>query len=448
MCALTSAALLSSAQTPAYHRDGPDDPPEPIEEETVGCAHTDARPIELADIFLKPEFWRAATADIPHLLCNSFGQGMLKNEFVYYPSKKHPATFLGQAVHESVIRLEEGSLRNLYVVLDYTEHHNEEEKMSRSFSEAERAISEKLQTEGTRQGHTFRNKRVIRIIEWRTPAARAQLRGDTRAPGAFVSVLLENPRAPDPGMEQRLSVNKEFFQSAASCAVSGKAGHKVLAIPMRKQLAGIGSCWSTTIARQLAYLGSEIEPQIVEAMVAGGEDKMLEEEEGKLGFRRLTYTIQTRDQASESSLHLLRSYNESAARHDAGKVKFSEKDDKIIFADNFIDMKTELLPSVPHGHQERYKLFRHIVMSGIDQNLPVGWTVIRWAPLNCRGGGKHRRMIIGYDLEKDLVHFSDSWGFPCEDRCMSFRAAFAMTVWMQVVVPHWMPSSAFPHANK
>jgi len=56
---------------------------------------------------------------------------------------------------------------------------------------------------------------------------------------------------------------------------------------------------------ELAYLGSEIEPQQVETMVGGKEGKMLDEEEGKLGYRRLVYNIHTRDQTSKSALQLL-----------------------------------------------------------------------------------------------------------------------------------------------
>jgi hypothetical protein len=441
---LLAGGPLSRGQT--YRSDGPDDPPE---SESAPAGHKDAKHAELSDIFLKPDFWRAGPAEIPAMLEHTFGQGLLKTEFVSYPvAHKTAATFLGQTVREGVIRLAGGRPKNLYVVLSYTEKHDALDEIKKSFSDAERGLREKLQSEGERHSFTFRNKRVIRIIEWKNSVVRVQLRGGEAAPGAFVSVLVENPAAPDLGMERRLSVKKDWLETNEAEAVSSGENYKLLAVPMRKQLAGIGSCWSTTIARQMSYMGSEIEPQMVETMTAGGEDKEMEAEDRGLGVRRLTYHIQSRNQASETCLHLLKTYNDAADRKGAEKIKYTDKDDKIVFADNFINMKNEFVPPVSRDHEAKYKLFRGIIISAVRHNMPVGWTVIRWAPKNCHGGSKHRRMIIGFDLEKDIVHLSDSWGFPFENRTMPFRAAFAMTVWMQILAPEWVPASNFPPENK
>ena len=57
-------------------------------------------------------------------------------------------------------------------------------------------------------------------------------------------------------------------------------------------------------------------------------------------------------------------------------------------------------------------------------------------------------MIVGYDLDNDLIYFSDPWGFACEKRTMCFRAAYAMTSWMELLGPSWIPQSSFPEEPK
>jgi hypothetical protein len=440
--------LSPAAQDRPRSPSDPDDPPDREVAQTAGT-HKNVKRIELSNIFFKPQFWQTAAAKLPAMLDNSFDQGMLKTEFVYYPSGKRQAvTFLGQTVHESVIRLDGGHPGNLYAVLAYTKQEGSLGEVKKSFSDAESELNKKLHSKGKRNSFTFSNKRVIKITEWNNPSMRVQLRSSEEAPGAFVSVCLENPSKPNLEMEQRLSVKKEYFNLAASKAVSNGKNYKVLAVPMRKQLADIGSCWSTTLARQLAYMGSETETQIVETMVDGdGESKTFDGESSKFGFHRLTYSIQSRNQASESCIQLLKLYNSAAEKNNSPQIKFTEENGNISFGDNFMNMKTALLPPVSNDQKERCKLFRDIIISSVKQNLPVGWVVVRWAPVNCRGGGKHRRMIIGYDLDKDLIHFSDSWGFHCEDRTMPFRAAFAMTVWMQTLAPNWIPNSDFPQPD-
>jgi coproporphyrinogen III oxidase len=74
-------------------------------------------------------------------------------------------------------------------------------------------------------------------------------------------------------------------------------------------------------------------------------------------------------------------------------------------------------------------------MASIDHSIPLSWTVTRWSSKDGHGGGRHRRMIVGYDAEREEVFFSDPWGFKMEKEIMPMRAAFAMTIWMQAIYP-------------
>ena len=110
-----------------------------------------------------------------------------------------------------------------------------------------------------------------------------------------------------------------------------------------------------------------------------------------------------------------------------------------------MQMDAALVKTIPPSDSKKYQEFRKVVLRCIRQGLPVSWTVSRGSHLdNNSGSGRHRRMIVGYDIKHDSIYFSDSWGFRTDQREMPFRAAFAMTLWMQVIYPNTLPANRLP----
>jgi hypothetical protein len=196
----------------------------------------------------------------------------------------------------------------------------------------------------------------------------------------------------------------------------------------------------------LAYLGSEIEPQMAAQMTAPKEGRELPLVGEKLGFRVKAFEFESEKNACHSAVHVLLAYNDLAASHHVPRIEYKETSTSILFYEAFTKMEPHVFKAIPldkQGH-EKYEEFRKVILSYIDRSIPLSWTVTRWSSKDGKGGGRHRRMIVGYDAKRELVYFSDPWGFQKEKEIMPMRAAFAMTIWMQAIYPASMHRAELP----
>jgi hypothetical protein len=196
----------------------------------------------------------------------------------------------------------------------------------------------------------------------------------------------------------------------------------------------------------LAYLGSEIEPQMAAQMTVPKEGKELPRAGEKLGFREKAYEFFNEKEACHNAVHLLLKYNEIAASHNVPRIEYKETPTTILFYEAFTKMEPHVFKAMPLDKRdhEKYEEFRKVIMTHIDHSIPLSWTVTRWSSKDGKDGGRHRRMIVGYDAEHELVFFSDPWGFKMEKEIMPMRAAFAMTIWMQAIYPASMHHAELP----
>lgn len=409
-------------------------------DEDASSSPTGAK-LDLADFLSAPQLWELSVGDYIEKSGRALAQGSFKDELVSgYLKKRDTITFLGARLAECVFRLEGGRLKNIYLLLDYSESDTDLDRIARTNTAVQALIAHAVGSPGTPMDFLFPDSRAIRIREWSGEAARIRLYCNAESSdGAYCSALIERPDAPDLGMVQRLGAKKAYFDSHRLPSTEN-----VLDIPMRHQLPGIGACWSATLTRQLDYLGSEIEPQMMAQMVQGDENKLLSESGVELGIYSKRYRLYSADSARANAVALLKNYNTKASASGADPIPYKDDGKKLVYGDNFINMDTSILKSIPVSDAGKYELFRKVVIAAVDHGIPVGWGVVRWEPLTPMKATGHRRMIIGYDLAKDRLVFSDPWGLKYERRTMAFQAGFEMTDMLEILCPDWISATEFP----
>jgi hypothetical protein len=393
---------------------------------------TPVNSLDFEKFITERDLWSLKPDELVERSREKLQQGMYKAELMYANRGDNAFEFAGVPIEECVIRLHEGKLKNFYVLLHYTKDRQEAKNIKADYSKAKAALSEICRESGRPHEFSWPSGEKIAIEEWKTPAARVRLYTNEGLPFGYVSALVERGDLPDRDMEERLRVSAKHLPEKI---VEGSG--VCLAVPMRHQLRGIGACWSSTLCRQLAYLGSEIEPQMAAQMTAPKEGKELPLVGEKLGFRVKAYEFFGEKEACHNAVHLLFAYNDLAASHNVPRIEYKETSTSILFYETFTKMEPRVCKAVPLDKRdhEKYAEFRKVIMASIDHSISLSWTVTRWSSKDGHGGGRHRRMIVGYDAERDQVFFSDPWGFKMEKEIMPMRAAFAMTIWMQAIYP-------------
>lgn len=387
------------------------------------------------------ELWHLTPNELVERSGDRLHQGLCKSELMYANRGDDAFDFLGTPVEECVVRLHDGKLKNLYLLLHYTKDRHEAKNIRADCSKSRAALNKICQEEGRSYEFAWPSGEKIAIWEWALPAARVRLYTNEGLPFGYVSVLIERSDLPDRDMKERLSVTAKHLPEKI---VDGSSVY--LAVPMRHQLRGIGACWSATLCRQLACFGSEIEPQMAAQMTAPKEAQELHVVGTKLGFHAKAYNFFEEKEACHNAVHLLHKYNELAAERDVPQIKYKETPTTILFYEAFTKMDPHLFESIPLDKQdhEKYAKFRKTIIEHIDRSIPLSWTVTRWSSKDGNKGGRHRRMIIGYDAQRDMLFFSDPWGFGTDKESMPIRAAFAMTIWTQAIYPASMHHAGLP----
>jgi hypothetical protein len=408
---------------------------------SAGDATSHAKTLDFEKFITDRDLWRLKPDELVERSQQKLHQGMYKAELMYANRGDNAFEFLGVPIEECVVRLHEGKLKNFYVLLHYTKDAREAKNIRAECLKAKAALSEICRESGRSHEFSWPSREKIAIWAWKTPAARVRLYTNEGLPFGYVSALVERGDLPDRDMEERLRVSGNHLPEKI---VDG--GGVCLAVPMRHQLRGIGACWSSTLSRQLAYLGSEIEPQMAAQMTAPKEERELPLVGEKLGFRVKAFKFEGEKNACHNAVHVLLAYNDLAASHHVPRIEYKETSTSILFYEAFTKMEPRVFTAIPldkRGH-EKYAEFRKVISAYIDHSIPLSWTVTRWSSKDGKGGGRHRRMIVGYDAKRELVYFSDPWGFQKEKEIMPMRAAFAMTLWMQAIYPASMHRAELP----
>ena len=202
-----------------------------------------------------------------------------------------------------------------------------------------------------------------------------------------------------------------------------------------------GYCAVATAARVLNYYGipaDQHEMAQVSGNEAGGGGTNPEEMETALKKLQGKYHISFRavietDYHSNNYKQFLEHYNRAAKR--LGK--------KVLDTNNYIyfmgGLDAEVLRDV-RGKGPIFDKFMKVVRENIDAGVPLLWGLqLGKYPENGEKakqfGGGHMRLIIGYNVTKGEILFSDSWGAGHESKRMLAADASAATMGIYTIKP-------------
>lgn len=202
-------------------------------------------------------------------------------------------------------------------------------------------------------------------------------------------------------------------------------GGKLLNVPMRSQLPDSKGCWFTSVARQLNYLGSEINSLTVDFIGVWANSK--KNNLGKLlNFKRQIIQINNRSTVEKGCLQFIKNYNEAAQIAKQPTIPLLAKGNR--WNDNMKRAKPDILAktNLEFINPKQYRFFCSIIKKNIDKNIPVGWFVVRCIR------GAHYRLIIGYNSTKDTLYYSDSWSPKTEIKEMPTICVYLMTRHLEI----------------
>lgn len=202
-----------------------------------------------------------------------------------------------------------------------------------------------------------------------------------------------------------------------------------------------GYCAAATAARVFNYYGipaDQHEMAQVSGNEAGGGGTNPDEMEDAM--RRIAVRYKTRYQTILDLDYTSRKYERFMRNYNAAARKLDKKQ---LDTDNYIYAFGGLDPDVlreVNGKGRAYESFMREVRSSVDKGIPVMWglqlglfpeTGLKARQLN----GGHMRLIIGYNLAKEEILFSDSWGAGHERKRMAAPDASAATMGLYVLQP-------------
>ena len=202
-----------------------------------------------------------------------------------------------------------------------------------------------------------------------------------------------------------------------------------------------GYCVVASTERVMRYYGVSVDQQelaqAANTSSAGGTsgDAMLE------ALKKLSARFKVRVREVEKSdikqlLALITDYNRTAKR--AAAAPIPEQGNMIDVGAVYRAMNVDILREVRTKNKSDLSRFQRAVQAHIDEGTPLLWTVMLGKvpePNIPQNVGGHMRLIIGYNLKKDEILFSDSWGAGHELKRMSTADAWTITTGTMSVEP-------------
>lgn len=204
-----------------------------------------------------------------------------------------------------------------------------------------------------------------------------------------------------------------------------------------------GYCVPATVARVFAYYGMDkVDMHALAALcetgTGGGTSTAKMAEALKTIGRTFRLKIKTLNPPSGSHHEFIKDYNREAKRQ--GKHELEEASAPG-HAEWFEGMDAALWAEVRAKKATDVKKWMAPIRKSIDSGVPVLWNVFASGLYNREwreGGGAgsaHMRMIIGYNVEKNTIIYSDSWGEWATRRVMTMPEAYSVTTHVYVLSP-------------
>jgi hypothetical protein len=202
-----------------------------------------------------------------------------------------------------------------------------------------------------------------------------------------------------------------------------------------------GYCVVATAERVMRYYGSKVDEnelaQVANTRTEGGTstDSMLEGLK-KLGARLKVRVREVEHWDVHEFLKLMADYNREAKHEHASELR--DPGHMIDVGAVYAEMDANILRETRTKNKSEINRFQREVQRRVDDGVPLLWTVMlgkvpeKGIPQNAGG---HMRLIIGYNLPKNEILYSDSWGAGHELKRMSTEDAWTMTTGAMVIEP-------------
>lgn len=360
------------------------------------------------------------------LLLSHFTQCQYPDEIISYNKNRSNQKILGYSAKEMIFRFsEDNKFRSAEIMIAYTNRRNLEdngfERIKNTEAEFSNRLSSKLMREPQISSYSCPNGRSFSIKTWKNAHFRYSVYCSlTKNKHNFSFVFLRI----SPLSENELSFQEMIkVKKTTQYKKETPNGDKILIIPFRSQLPNSKGCWFTTMARILNYMGSEINSLTVRVLWDKPENKKHKAKTPAasiIGCKRKIIGINSRQKVESSCATFISRYNEQAQIMNQKSITLKDNgkrwDDMQNFRFNVIKNV-----NIDFIDLDKYDKFKKNIIKQIDRGFPIDWFVVRCI------NGAHARAIIGYNLQKDIIYYSDSWSPKQEIKKMSFLPAYLIT---------------------
>jgi hypothetical protein len=201
-----------------------------------------------------------------------------------------------------------------------------------------------------------------------------------------------------------------------------------------------GYCAVASAERVMRYYGLEIDQhqmaQMAESTAGGGTspDKMTEALKSVAG--RLKVHMRTHEEIEDYDdfEKMVKGYNRVAKRNKKQEIPM----DSGFYLSYTGCYQRFDADSLRESRMRDFKGFFKTVQEKIDEGVPILWSLFLgvYPEENIpQPSGGHMRLIIGYNVAKNEIIYSDSWGAGHEKKRMNAEQAYAMTTGVRTLTP-------------
>lgn len=361
------------------------------------------------------------------MIGKGFFQCSYPSELISY-DRKHK--ILGIPVREVILRFDPGKqFIAADIIVAYAVNPQIVPQVRSTGSELARRIENRLKKSPKESDYVFPNGARIHTKQWDQESRRVYLfsrfDNDKGNDKRFTSIFLRIEPATTP---EKSFVQMCRLKSIPKHRKTTADGGKVLNVPMRSQMPDSEGCWFTSVARQLNYLGSEINSLSV-AIIGVWTNSRKNDVGRLLNFKRQVIQVNKRAIVENGCIQFIRNYNQVAEKAKQPTIPLLDHGKR--WNDNMNRVKKDILDkmNLDFINRKQYLFFRSIIRKNIDRNIPVGFFVVRSVQ------GMHYRLIIGYNSSKDTLYYSDSWSPKTEIKEMPSICVYLMTRRLEIYTP-------------
>jgi hypothetical protein len=202
-----------------------------------------------------------------------------------------------------------------------------------------------------------------------------------------------------------------------------------------------GYCVVASAERVMRYYGAQVDAnelaQIANSDAAAGTSFSAMFAALKKVSARLKVRVRPIEETNvKAILELVKDYNRTAKR--AGAALVPDPGTEIDVGAIYQRMDLAVLKETRVKSRSDFGRFQRELQQSIDQGVPLLWSVqlgIVKEPGIPQNAGGHMRLIIGYNLKKNELIFSDSWGAGHEQKRMLFDDGWTITTGIAAIEP-------------